>query len=62
MNTKKLNAIILKIVSVQCALLSNANAMDDDLAFSWENLQDEWKDLKDVMDKYINNVNKQSEN
>ena len=50
---KEENKLILRLASLQAAILVNANAYDDDLEYSWENLKEEYESVKKAMDKYI---------
>lgn len=47
------NKLILRLASLQYALLANANAYDDDLPDTWENLIEEYEATKSALDKYI---------
>jgi hypothetical protein len=53
-----INKLILQLASLQCALLTNANAYDDDLEDTWLQLKDDYESLKTSMDKYIDNMDK----
>jgi len=50
---KEVNKLILQLATLQCAILVNANAYDDDMPESWEALLEEYSNLKTAMDKYI---------
>lgn len=50
---KEINNIILQLASLQASLLMNANAYDDDLEETWNNLKEDYERLKQSMDKFI---------
>ena len=50
---KQVNDLILKLASLQAAILVNANAYDDDLKSTWEALKDDYDAVKITMDIYI---------
>ena len=50
---KQVNDLILKLASLQAAILVNVNAYDDDLESTWEVLKDNYDAVKIAMDTYI---------
>jgi len=50
---KQVNDLILKLASLQAAILVNANACDDDLDSTWQALKDDYEAVKIALDNYI---------
>lgn len=50
---KQTNDLILKLASLQAAILINVNAYDDDLESTWQALKDDYDAIKIAMDNYI---------
>jgi len=50
---KQVNDLILKLASLQAAILMNANAYDDDLQESWDLMKEDYENVKKAMDNYI---------
>jgi len=53
---KQVNDLILKLASLQAAILMNVNAYDDDLQESWDLMKEDYENVKKAMDKYIKKV------
>lgn len=47
------NKLLIRLATMQASLLVNANAKDDDLAETWQQLKEDYESLKTAMDKYI---------
>jgi hypothetical protein len=52
-NTKKVNAIILRLASLQAGILLNANCYDDDKEDTWQAVKEDYENLKVILDKYF---------
>jgi hypothetical protein len=50
---KQINELILKLASLQAAILVNVNAYDDDLESTWSPPKDDYEAVKNAMEKYI---------
>lgn len=50
---KRVNDLILKLASLQAAILINANAYDDDLESTWQGIKEDYENVKKAMDEYI---------
>jgi hypothetical protein len=52
-NTKKVNAIILRLACLQAGILHNANCYDDDKGDTWQAVKEDYENLKVILDKYF---------
>jgi hypothetical protein len=50
---EKQNKIILALASLQAAILVNATAYDDDLSSTWQQLKEDYENVKIMIDRYI---------
>jgi hypothetical protein len=50
---KKINNIILALASLQAGILNNANACDDDLDGTWNQVREDYNNVKTLLDKYL---------
>lgn len=50
---EKINKIILMLASLQAGLLVNANAMDDDKEETWNQLMEDWLNVRKTLDDYF---------
>ena len=51
----QVNNLILKLASLQAAILINANVYEDDLQDSWDLMKGDYENVKKAMDNYIKN-------
>ena len=51
----QVNDLILKLASLQAAILINANVYEDDLQDSWDLMKGDYENVKKAMDNYIKN-------
>jgi len=52
-STKKVNAIILRLASLQAGILHNASCYDDDKEDTWQAVKEDYENLKMILDKYF---------